>query len=277
MAVPYVVVLAHTDPVAQRVAETWGTLPATGLHVEGAALRALPNGALVLARPGPHVHDDRLEERLPAEVRAADPTLVFPSIHRSDSGLPCFTVHPLGNLGGAADVGGRPRTVVPAAPRLMTDALRRLDAGRATTGLRATFEATHHGPVTAVPAFFAEIGYGADAAPSPAAVGHLARVLQELEEAPDDRIVLGVGGGHYAPHFTDLALKRRWAFGHLVPRHALLLLDRATAHQVREATPGAEGALYARSADLGLPAAAAFQPRLSEGAAPRRSGDRTAP
>lgn len=265
----YIVVVSLADPVARGVHAALGTLPSTGDFVEGTPLRELARDVLVLSRAPLHIHDDRLETLLPPSVRAAGPTLVFPSVHRSESGAPCFTVHPLGNFGAAAEVGGVPHALVPAAPRLMTDALRRLAAAGEAAGLEATFESTHHGPVVQLPAFFAEIGYGTLPEPPSAAVRELTRVLGELAVDPRDRVVVGVGGGHYAPHFTDLALKRRWAFGHLVSRHTLLAIDARTAALAMQATPGVEGAIYARSADQGLPAAGVLVPRLSETAAPR--------
>ncbi|HZY92428.1 MAG TPA: D-aminoacyl-tRNA deacylase [Thermoplasmata archaeon] len=270
MPLAYLVVLSLQDPVARRVHDLWGTPPATGEQVDGTPVRRLANGAWVLSRSPLHILDDRVEDRLPASIRAAEPTLVFPSIHRSDSGTRCFTVHPLGNFGGSAEVGGAPRALNPAAPQLMTDALRRLDEAGRSTGLRATFEATHHGPQSSLPSFFAEIGFGDDPEPPPDAVRQLGSTLVELDPDPTDRVVVGVGGGHYAPHFTDLALKRHWAFGHVISRHALLTVDVETARLAMTATPGVEGALYARAADFGLPAGAALVPRLSENLAPRR-------
>ncbi len=268
----YVVVVSLADPVGRAVHDRLGARPSTGAFVDGAAIRQLTPDALVVGRSTLHIHDDGLESRLPPALVASSPTLVFPSIHRSESGAPCFTVHPLGNLGGAAEVGGAPHTLVPAAPRLMTDALRRLHEGGERAGLSATFEATHHGPVSALPAFFAEIGYGSMPAPPESAVRVLADILLELSEDPTDHVVVGVGGGHYAPHFSDLAVKRRWAFGHLVSRHALLTTDPATAGLALAATPGAEGAIFARASDQVLPAARALAPRLRETSAPRREG-----
>jgi D-aminoacyl-tRNA deacylase len=267
---PYLVVLSLADPVAQRVHQELGALPAADGHVDGAPVRLLPDGTPVLARPALHIEEDRLEDRLPAAIQATRPTLVFPSIHQSESGLRCFTAHPIGNLGEATAVGGEPRTLAPAPARLMTDALRRLDEGGRRIGLRATFEATHHGPATRFPACFVEIGYGTEARPPADAVRTLTKVLRELREDDADRIVVGVGGGHYAPHFTDLALRRRWAFGHIVPRHALQGFTREDAERATRATPGAEGTLVARAADLKLPSAPGFPPRLAEGVAPRR-------
>lgn len=266
----FLVVVSEVDPVASALAERWGVPEATGWHVEGASVRRFPGGPWYLRRPGRHIHDERLDLKLPPELKDACPTLVFPSIHRSSQNVRTMTVHPLGNPGPTAEVGGRPRKLVPTDPGLMTRALRALQEEGARVGSTATFEATHHGPELALPAFFVEIGYGKLPGPPAEEVDVLRQVILELEAEPGDTAVLGVGGGHYVPHFTDLALKRRWAFGHLLSRHALGELDRSTAHEAWTGTPSAAGVLFSKAADQELAVLAGLGPRLKEGAAPLR-------
>ena len=276
MSVPeYLVVLSDVDPVARAVAARWGVRESTGRTVDGAPLRELSARAWSLRRDVPHIRDEHLDRRLPPELVAAGTTLVFPSIHRSAENIRCLTVHPLGNLGATAEVGGRPRTVTPSDPRRMTAALRRLAEGQATAEMPANFEATHHGPELALPAFFIEIGFGAADGPPPGAVRLLADAIPELDPDPRDRVALAVGGGHYAPHFTGLALKRRWAFGHIVSRHGLEGLDAATARAVWNATPAAEGIVFVRAEDARHPVWDATGARLREQDAPLREAPPT--
>lgn len=272
----YLVLASEEDPVASRVVARWGTPAATGWIVDGIPIRILSERALLLRRPGLHIHDERVDLLLPKELRDRRPTLLFPSIHRSEQNVECLTVHPLGNPGETAEVGGRAHTLVPTDPRRMTAALRLLDEHARGSRLTVTYEATHHGPEVALPAFFVEIGYGRAAAPGDDAVRVLARVIPEIGPDPGDRVALGVGGGHYAPHFTDLALRRHWAFGHLLSRHALTQLQTTTARAAWEGTEGAEGILYARAEDAKLPALAGLGPRLRDGESPRRSDGGTA-
>ncbi|HTT74190.1 MAG TPA: D-aminoacyl-tRNA deacylase [Thermoplasmata archaeon] len=271
MTADSLVILSALDPVATAVGARWGTPPATGFQVDGAPVRRLNASTLLLRRPGPHVRDESLDRRLPRELRAARPTVVFVSIHRSEQQVECLTVHPLGNFGASAEIGGRPFSVVPTDPMRMAAALRGLAEGGPASGLRASYEATHHGPYLELPAFFAEIGFGTKPGPSPAAVDLLAAVVADLRPEPTDVVALAVGGGHYAPHFTDLAVRRRWAFGHLVSRHALPGLTAEVARAAWAATPGSTGLVYARAQDAELPALRGLGPRRRDQDAPERS------
>ena len=273
----YLTVLSDVDPVAVGLAERWGSLPAAEGSVDGAPVRQLEPDRWVLRRPGPHIHDERLDLRLPAGLRAAPLTLLFPSVHRSESGRHCFTVHPIGNPGPAAELGGRARTLVPTDPRTMASALRGLQERAVALGTSATFEATHHGPELAVPAAFVEVAVVGAQPPTSEEIAALDRVLRTVEPDPADRVALGVGGGHYAPRFTDLARSRRWAFGHLLSRHALAELDAPTAREALSATPGAGGILFARAQDRDLPAFRGLGPELRESFAPPRGAAASAP
>jgi D-aminoacyl-tRNA deacylase len=152
----------------------------------------------------------------------------------------------------------------------MTATLRTLSEEGGETGLPATFEATHHGPELEQPAFFVEIGYATETAPPLPAVRLLARVLPRLSSHEVDRVAMAAGGGHYAPHFTELALRRHWAFGHILSRHALETIDGPTAAAALQATPGAEGILFSRAEDAQQPIWRATGSRLRDAEAPER-------
>jgi D-tyrosyl-tRNA(Tyr) deacylase len=268
---PLLVVLSAVDPVAATVGELWGNLPATGDHVDGAPVRSLDREILVLRRPGPHIHDERLDSLLPPSLRASRPTVAFPSIHRSERSVPCLTVHPLGNPGPRAEVGGAPRQLVPTDPPRMAAALRGLAELAERLGVPVSYEATHHGPALELPAFFAEVGETVDPGVARDAARAVGETLRDLVVESTDRPALAVGGGHYAPRFTDLALGRRWAFGHILSRYALAEMAEATARDALEGTPGAEGVLFARAEDANAAPVRALAPRLRESDAPRRT------
>ena len=271
MSARYLLAISEPDPVAPRVADRWGVLPSEGEFVDGVPIRRLSADALLLKRHPLHIHDERLDARLPSTLRERPITIVFPSVHRSEQNVECLTVHPLGNPGADAEVGGRSSSWVPSDPELMVGALRRIAETAPSAGLTVTYEATHHGPYLEVPAFFAEIGFGTAPGPSEPAVRILADALSDLTAGSGDRIALAVGGGHYAPHFTDLALRRRWAFGHLISRHALDGLSAASARAAGAAVPGSEGIVFARAEDARRPIWEGVGARLREQDAPRRA------
>src|SRR5439155_1360954 len=75
----------------------------------------------------------------------------------------------------------------------------------------------------------------------------IARVLLNLRplNAP---IAIGLGGGHYVPRHTDVALRRRIAFGHLLATYALAKASPGLLEQAVERTEGATLAYLHRKA-----------------------------
>ena len=268
MATRYLIVVSEEDATARLIAEHWGTPASTGEFVEGSPLRQLAPEVEMLRRPGLHIFDEKLDAVLPSRLKATP--LVFPSRHRGESGIACLTVHPLGNLGPTAEVGGEPGRLVPTAARLMADALRGAEEPARAIGVPATFEATHHGPLLHQPAFFVEISNALSDADRRMVARPLADALRDLDEEPEDRVAVGVGGGHYAPHFTELVLRRRWAFGHIVPRHALESLTPDVMRQLRDGIPPPEGAVFQRASDAERPEWKAWGRRLRDPDAPPR-------
>jgi D-tyrosyl-tRNA(Tyr) deacylase len=273
MSTRYLIVVSEEDSFAGLIAEQWGTPESLGEFVDGVPLRRLASDVELLRRPGLHIHDATLDRLIPARLRSVP--IVFPSRHRSESGIACLTVHPLGNLGASAEVGGEPGRLVPTAARLMVDALRAVVEPAQALGISASYEATHHGPLLHQPGFFVEISDALSGVDREKAARSLADALRDLVEDPMDRVAVGVGGGHYAPHFTELALGRRWAFGHIVPRHAVDDLTTEVLRQLHDGIPAPEGILFQRASDADRPHWKAWGPRLRDGQAPPRpTGER---
>jgi D-aminoacyl-tRNA deacylase len=195
---------------------------------------------ILLTIPEVHLYRDHLDRDLESSFSERANLVVYLSKHRSESGRPSLTVHPIGNPG-AAEFGGQPETLVPSAPQWMTAALRGLR--RAGQGLpyEVTFEATHHGPYLTSPTFFIEQGSTEPEWEDRGASRAIARVLLDLRPL-DAPIAIGLGGGHYVPRHTDLALRKRIAFGQLIATHAL---ETASADLLERAVERTEGATLA--------------------------------
>jgi len=177
--------------------------------------------------------------------------VVYLSRHSAQSGLRSLTVHPIGNFSHAR-YGGYFRQLVHCFPGAMTHALRRLDALAREAGLphKVSFEVTHHGPYLNTPTFFIEIGSDEVAWPDRRAAEVVARVVLGLETDCEGAgpVLIGVGGGHYAPRHTELALRKSVCYGHLLPSHALPSLGERSLEEMLDYTCEARHVYFHRKA-----------------------------
>lgn len=199
-----------------------------------------------------HLERDHLDRDIESTFGERPDLVVYLSKHRSGSHTPSLTVHPIGNPKGA-DFGGKPGAFVPASPLWMTAALRRLRLEAQELPYEVTFEATHHGPYLETPTFYIEQGSTEKEWEDLEASKAIARTLLDLRPA-DAPVALGLGGGHYVPRHSDLAIARRIAFGHLLPSHALEGLPPERIDAAIARTPGASLA-YLHRKSLGKPEA----------------------
>jgi D-aminoacyl-tRNA deacylase len=192
--------------------------------------------------------DIEVQERLHIDPRIA----IFLSRHRSKMGEPSLTVHPIGNFSDA-EFGGKPKTLVPTAPRMMIHLLRLIKKNLQPTDLRyeVCYEVTHHGPFLKIPTLFVEVGSTEVQWQQKEPASIISTSLLELltiyhyeEEFPRDiPVLLGIGGGHYAPRFTDVAFQKKVAFGHMIPSHHIDsgVIDWMMIQQAIQATPDMKG------------------------------------
>jgi len=174
--------------------------------------------AIVMTTPDLHIHVEDIDERL-ADAGLAVDEAIFMSRHSATSGEAALTVHPIGNYH-ENKFGGRERTLVRSNPALMTDALRKIVKYNDLDDFKICFEVTHHGPWLDKPTFFIEIGSDERNWGNERAADILSDVLLDMEPNDYDTAV-GVGGGHYAPRFTEVALSFKINFGHMLPNYHL--------------------------------------------------------
>jgi D-aminoacyl-tRNA deacylase len=193
---------------------------------------------LLVTIKGLHLYEDDIDLRVQRALGVRVSTVAYASKHQSTSGRRSFTVHPIGNWA-QAEYGGRPGVLVPSAPEAMTSALRLLRRKGEGLGYTISFEATHHGPYLSTPSFFIEAGSDLGAWEDPLAGRAIAETLVGLE--PEDfPVAIGIGGGHYAPRISEVALARRIAFGHILSSHDCPEVGEDLLHQAVTRTPGAE-------------------------------------
>ncbi|MDD4185515.1 MAG: D-aminoacyl-tRNA deacylase [Candidatus Methanomethylophilaceae archaeon] len=146
--------------------------------------------------------------------------MVFLSRHKASSGIPTLPVHPIGNYR-TADFGGKDETLCPASPHMMSATLRAMQKLNDTDIYTVSFEVTHHGPYTETPAFFIEIGSDEGRWGDLHAAEILTDALLQTETDDSNIVAIGIGGGHYAPRFSEAALSYRIDFGHMIPKYQI--------------------------------------------------------
>jgi len=196
----------------------------------------------------PHLQHDGADVRIAQALQEPPEVVIFLSKHRAESKIPTLTLHPIGNLGEAA-FGGRAHTVVPTHPPLMTAALREVKRRAGGTDFQVSFEGTHHGPYLETPTFFIEIGSEERYDEVPEAGRILAESLLAIAP-PLHPVAIGIGGGHYVPRLTDVALSCQIAFGHMVANYGLEPLERhpGLLDELIAKTPGARLVYFHRKA-----------------------------
>jgi D-tyrosyl-tRNA(Tyr) deacylase len=157
--------------------------------------------------------------------------LIVLSKHKSAAGTKSFTVHHLGNFG-KADFGGEEKTLVNTTPRISSNLLRGLQE-IAPSEYDVCYEVTHHGPDSKKNICFIELGSSETEWKNKAAAKTIAKtIIDHTFDKNTDKIVIGLGGGHYAPNFTKLALRQNYSFGHICPVHNLQFLDKDLLNQM---------------------------------------------
>lgn len=166
-----------------------------------------------------HLEEDFVDDRVSASLNEPVEVVIFASRHRAESRIPTLTVHPIGNYS-TADFGGEPGTLSKSAPQYMTSALRSLSINAKDLGFSVSFETTHHGPIVNSPAFYIEIGSYEELWERQDAAEAIAKTIHSIR---DDGfpVIVCVGGGHYAPRFTEVALSRKVSIGHMAANYAL--------------------------------------------------------
>ncbi len=180
-----------------------------------------------------HIYHDNIDKEVEAMGFSPD-VFVFASRHSSKTGKKTLSVHPIGNYG-KAEYGGKERTLVPSFPLLMRNALELLKE-KEIEGYEICYEVTHHGPYMEKPCFFIEVGSTEKEWNDMKACRAVAEVILEMEEKRYE-VAIGIGGGHYAPRFTEVALEKNVAFGHMAARYALDNIDKDMIKKMIDATP----------------------------------------
>ena len=220
---------------------------------------SMKNLALVTI-PDKKIRHENIDIELHDQLSLTPDIAIFLSRHRSKTGEPTLTVHPIGNFSDA-QFGGQPKTLIPTVPKLMTHLLRLIAKNLQKTDLtyKVCYEVTHHGPYLQIPTVFVEVGstetQWQQKEPATIIATSLLEMLpshQNEDDFPKDiPVLIGIGGGHYAPRFTEIALQKNVAFGHMIPTYKIdegVITDEIL-EQAMQKTPGFTG-VYLHKKDL---------------------------
>lgn len=179
---------------------------------------------------------------LPLE-KVEEEKIIVLSMHASKAGKKSLTSHSLGNFG-KAEFGGEEKMLVQSLPKIQTNYLRNFAKIKETNLLEdfdVCYEVTHHGPYCEKEVVFIELGSTEKEWENKDYARFVAEtVVDSTFEENEDKIVIGIGGGHYAPEFTKLALRKNYSFGHICPQYALKNLDENLLGQMIKKTKAEE-------------------------------------
>jgi D-aminoacyl-tRNA deacylase len=205
------------------------------------------------------IFHNHLDQEINTHLHLTPTQVIVLSRHRSQKATPSLTVHPVGNFG-EADLGGLPQKLVPSSPRMMTHLLRLIKHHHSHTSLphHVCFEVTHHGPYLETPTVFVEIGSTETEwkKPGPAKIITLS-LLDLLQTYPSEQafpkdipVLVGIGGGHYTPRFTDVIFERNAAFGHMIPKYHISAgnINGEMLNQAIAMTPGVKAVYFDKHA-----------------------------
>ena len=191
-----------------------------------------------------HINAEKIDDSFEKENNVKINNIIFLSRHKAASGKPSLTVHPIGNWG-KAEYGGKEGKITPTSPKLMTGLLRKIKENQ-LEGFDVCFEATHHGPLLDTPTIFLEIGSTEseweDEVPARALIKSLLEVKYN-----EGKNVVGIGGGHYTPRFTEAALTHKVNFGHMVANYGIPFVDTKTIKEAIKSS-NAEGVYFHKKA-----------------------------
>ncbi|MBO8175489.1 MAG: D-aminoacyl-tRNA deacylase [Thermococcus sp.] len=177
---------------------------------------------LILTTNQEMIYYDYLDKEIEKQLNIRPELIIFASRHSSKQKLPALTTHVTGNWDKSM-YGGNDYSLAIAQPSAMKLALLKMNELN-DLGWTVCYEATHHGPSELdVPSLFIEIGSSEEEWVNDRAGEILAETIMYVidnYQKTNFKVAIGIGGGHYAPKQTKVALDSELAFSHIAPKYA---------------------------------------------------------
>ena len=179
--------------------------------------------------------ENDLDKRWEKETGEIPTEIIFPSRHSAASGNPSLTLHPIGTMQVPHDstpqYGGRAADCPPPNPRIAAWWRELNKVASDLDDFDLSLETTHHGPWVETPSLFIEIGSTEATWGHEGAATLLAGIIYRglgLDGGDglgnwsgNGRVVITLGGGHYAPRGNFLAMHEDVWIGHMLATYAL--------------------------------------------------------
>jgi len=175
------------------------------------------NNAVIAVISEDSIFADHIGKKIEKDLNIKFDSIIFASRHSSEKNIPALTAHTPGNFG-KADYGGKDGELCFSIPEANKEAIQKMNE-LSTEDYTVSMEATHHGPLTDIPSIFVEIGSSEKNWRDEKAGEIVAEVIQSLLDLKPKKRAVGIGGGHYCPKFTEVALKTDIAVGHVLPKY----------------------------------------------------------
>jgi D-aminoacyl-tRNA deacylase len=163
---------------------------------------------------------DKLDEKLNGEY------FIFLSKHKSESKIPGFYIHAIGNFSNETLFGGKEKELCYTSAILMKNIFLKINENfdERLNKWRIGLEVTHHGPyIEKIPCIFVEIGSSEENWKNKLAGKTLAKSIFDAISNMNLSYIptVGYGGPHYAPAFVSLQKESEYAIGHIMPSYAI--------------------------------------------------------
>tara|TARA_B100000927_G_C16470806_1_gene471453 strand:- start:2525 stop:3487 length:963 start_codon:yes stop_codon:yes gene_type:complete len=205
----------------------------------GDVLRSLHSDVHLLSIDQIHVNADAIDKTHEKELGCNVDEVLVLSRHVSSTDTPAITLHAIG-LPGATPEGERGRAgglngnLVPPSPRFATIFREMVVEARKRNlddHFDLTLEATHHGPILEAPTLYLEIGSTKEDWSREDALKLWATLLSDILGLKngvqkgiwegEGEVMIGIGGGHYAPRHREVVEMGNMWLGHIIAGYSL--------------------------------------------------------
>ncbi|MFW6230428.1 MAG: D-aminoacyl-tRNA deacylase, partial [Nanoarchaeota archaeon] len=232
-----VIVIDANDPVSTQVCDCMleGNIFAkASMTFKDAPVYSYRN-AYMITNNQRSAEAEQVDEDIRSLLSIKPELTIFPTVHRSRSGIPSLTAHTQGNWA-IAEMGGLNKRLGISAENFLKEALQTMAQKQpnypSLDGFDVIQEATHHGPYVSCPSMFIEVGSTEKEWHNKEAVHLLAETITYLIENSNSiadqqyETAVGIGGPHANRNFRKIILNdEQIAISHICPKYMLENLD----------------------------------------------------